>query len=444
MKKKSSKQDPPQLDEEFASSIFALKEHFQQMAEDERDGFMAELQSAMESEMNEREVLLEIPLDESDGKASVSSDFVINGPGRGINVTYVDNGLMEIAVLPERGMGIWKLHHRGIGTDIGWQSPVREPVHPSLVNLESRNGLGWLDGFNELLCRCGLSSNGPPGNDPGARSPIESALTLHGRIANLPASEIRPFTRQTHQRKRKHPDIPDEIGVEGIVRESVLFGPQLQMTSSISSRMRSNEVVIEDVVENLGSTPTELQLLYHINLGRPLLGEGASLHVPAANVVPRDARAAEGIDEWSTCLGPTPGYAEQAYYFDPLADSAGNTVALLRSPEGAPGMAVRFRTEHLPRFVVWKCTQPESDGYVVGLEPATNYPNFKAYEREQGRVISLGPGERYSSVVTLVVLTNAAEVKAVEDEIRGIQGDREPVLHRAPQPGWSPAGEPAS
>ena len=35
------------------------------------------------------------------------------------------------------------------------------------MNLESRGGLGWLDGFNELVVRCGYEWTGHPGIDNG-------------------------------------------------------------------------------------------------------------------------------------------------------------------------------------------------------------------------------------------------------------------------------------
>jgi hypothetical protein len=347
----------------------------------------------------------------------------------------LDNGSLCAVVLPTRGMGISFLEFRETENNgyeqVRWDSPANGPVHPAFVNLEARNGLGWLEGFSELVCRCGLASNGPPGIDPDARSPIESALTLHGRIANLPATLVCAEINDVQQR----------VSLTGTVDEKTLFGPQLQLRSTVSSRFHSFAITIDDVVQNVASTPTDLQLLYHINVGTFALEDGAKLVMAADAIAPRDPRAAEGIDTFETCLGPTPGYSEQAYYFQPRGDRNGDATALLKNAAGDMAFAVSFNVRQLPKFVFWKCTQPRDDGYVVGLEPATNFPNFKAYERDQGRVISLGPGEKYATRVTLAVLKSAAEVAAVEAEITAIQGDRPPIIHRTPQPGWSPAGE---
>ena len=437
MAKKSSKKQPPRDHEDIAASMFALTEKFRTLPDDEREDFMSEMEAAMEKQLKEHDVLSEYEL--GGGRtASVSREFLSDGPGRGMDIVYINNGLMEVAVLPGRGMGIWKATHPKFEGELGWNSPVKQPVHPSLVNLEARNGLGWLEGFNELVCRCGLSSNGPPGNDPGAKSPIESALTLHGRIANIPAVDVEPIASYGEGKKKK--TAPEAIGLVGTVHESLLFGPQLRMTSVVGSPVLSSDIEIQDVIENTGSKPAELQLLYHINIGRPFLEAGARLHVAAETIVPRDARAAEDVETWSTYLGPTDGYTEEGFFMKPKANARGEAVAVLVNAAGTLGVAVRFDVDNLPWLVQWKCTQPESDGYVTGIEPSTNLANFKAYERDQGRVVTLEPGETYATNVTLTVLTTREEVARVLEEVAGIQGGDGAVVHRTPQPGWSPAG----
>src|ERR1700722_4263755 len=79
----------------------------------------------------------------------------------GVDLIQVDNGVLSFSVLPTRGMGIWK--GQIAGDPLGWESPVRDgPVNPKFVNLMNNGGLGWLEGFDELLVRCGLENNGAP------------------------------------------------------------------------------------------------------------------------------------------------------------------------------------------------------------------------------------------------------------------------------------------
>ncbi len=340
---------------------------------------------------------------------AIRSGHLTGGVSEGVQIVELCNGPLSVSVLPTRGMGIWKAQLGDI--PVGWNSPVEHPVHPAYVQLHAWKGLGWLAGFNELICRCGLAFNGPPGNDEGNGSPIESEITLHGRIANLAAQSV-----------TTHVDAQQGIlSVSGIVDEATLFGPRLRLTSTISTQLGTSRFSLRDTITNLGATPTEVQLLYHTNVGRPFLGAGSRLVLPASTIIPRDARAAENIHTWDEYLAPTPAYAEQAYFFELQSDAAGQTLALLRNAAGDRGFCVRYSVEQLPCFTQWKCTQPEAAGYVTGLEPGLNYPNFKSFERRHHRVPKLAPGDEMTLELDFDVLDDARQVAAVELEIQQLQ-----------------------
>ena len=71
----------------------------------------------------------------------------------------------------------------------------------------------------------------------------------------------------------------------------------------------------------------------------------------------------------------------------------GTTLAMLRNAAGDKGTIVRWNKNQLPCFSQWKHTTGLNEGYVTGLEPATNYPNQKVFERERGRVVTLQAGQ---------------------------------------------------
>src|SRR5262249_53923542 len=79
------------------------------------------------------------------------------------DVVIVSNGKLSFTVVPTRGMNVLSVTSGDVR--LGWDSPVKEVVHPRHINLQSRGGLGFLEGFNEWLARCGLESNGHPGTD---------------------------------------------------------------------------------------------------------------------------------------------------------------------------------------------------------------------------------------------------------------------------------------
>ena len=94
---------------------------------------------------------------------SATSRRLSGGLCDGVDLLIVNNGPLKINLLPTRGMGIWNMSYND--AVIGWQSPVAGPVHPAFVNLGEPSGLGWLDGFDEFVVRCGLESNGAPDFD---------------------------------------------------------------------------------------------------------------------------------------------------------------------------------------------------------------------------------------------------------------------------------------
>jgi hypothetical protein len=284
------------------------------------------------------------------------------------------------------------------------------------------------------MVRCGLSSNGAPGEDVwtdehGHRH--RAVLPLHGRVANLPANRVEV---------RVNLDPPYELSVTGEVDESALFCLQLRLTATCTTVPGSNRLVIHDVVENRSAQPAELQLLYHCNLGPPFLEAGGRVLVPIREVAPRDPRAAEGIDTFDTYGPPTVGYREQVYFYHPQSDSRSQTLAALINASADRCVVLRYSTEDLPCFTLWKNTAALEDGYVTGLEPATNYPNLKTFERQQRRVRVLPPGGRWEARLTIEVHDTHAGVTAVQTEIARVQALTKSTIHRTPQPRYSPVG----
>lgn len=358
------------------------------------------------------------------GTWSVRTKTLRGGVQEGVQVVEVNSGRLSFAVLPTRGMGIWKGECGGVR--IGWDSPVKDPVNPAFVNEQDRGGLGWLKGFNEWFVRCGLNSMGAPGMDTVldySGNPYQVPLTLHGKIANVPA-------------RRVSVEVTDAaITVYGEVDETMMFGPALRLNTAIRTELGSGVLTVTDTVTNLGNNPVEHQMLYHINYGPPLLEEGSRMLAPFKQVAPRDPRSAEGIKTFDRYGASEPGFVEQAYLYE-LASKrgSGETMAMLRNAAGDKASLLRFRRKDFPCFTLWKNTAGMADGYVTGLEPATNYPNVRRFEREQGRVITLAGGESRTTEISVETLESRPAVKAAEQEIARLQKTVKGVVHPEPVP----------
>ncbi len=359
---------------------------------------------------------------DSPSKWSVNSYVLRGGLQEGVQVVEINNSKLSFAVLPTRGMGIWKGQCGEV--KLAWESPVKDPVNPAFINLQDRGGLGWLKGFNEWLVRCGLNSMGAPGMDTVldySGNEFEVPLTLHGNIANVPARAVSI-------------EVTDEaITLRGEVDESMMFGPALRLNTEIRTEFASGALRITDTVTNLGNNPQEHQMLYHINYGAPILEKDARLVAPYKQVAPRDPRSVEGIDHFDSYGAPEIGFVEQAYLYQLVGtEDRQETITLLRNAAGDKASLLRFSLEDFPCFTQWKNTAGEADGYVTGLEPATNYPNSRRFEREQGRVISLAGGESRSTQITIEALDSSSAVAAVESEIEALQKTVSGTVH--PQP----------
>ncbi len=344
-----------------------------------------------------------------------------------VDLVWVDNGKLQIGLIATRGLGI-----RAVLMDqkqiLGWDSPVKDFVHPSLVNLNSRGGLGWLDGFNEWLCRCGMEWNGQPGTDRVVNSLGEETtmqLTLHGRVANLPAQEVMLIAER---------DPPYRITLRGIVHERMMMGPKLELTSELTTEPGSRSFRISDAVTNRGGQRQEFQMLYHINFGPPLLEEGARFLAPVETVTPSNDQAGKYISQYDQFSGPQPGAIEQTYHMQPLADQHGQTLVMIRNKAVDTAASIRFDVHELPYLTLWKHLAAQEDGYVTGIAPGTNYPNTRRIERKHGRVPSLSPGETCYMTLDFGVHAGTAEVEHVTQEIARIQGNRRPLLNDKSEP----------
>lgn len=338
----------------------------------------------------------------------------------GLDVIELDNGNLKIWLLPDRGMGIWKIWQQA--REVGWKSPVKGPVHPRLVPLDEAHGIGWLRGFDELLCRCGMDSNGAPEWDANGRL----LHPLHGRIANLPAHYLEAAIDGA------------EIRVRGQVEEARLFGSKLRLTSTLSTRVGEASLRIHDRVTNLSSMPADLEWLYHINFGPPLATPSARIWLPARCVAPRDPASRAELSHWPD-YGPerTTG-TESVLYFELAANERGWTESLLEAADHQWGVRLTYNARQMPWFILWKSPQPGPDGYVTGLEPAINFPNVKSFEQRQGRVARLEPGESRDFELELEVLSTCQQVEQAVRRIQSLVQDSPCRVFDNPRPEWSP------
>ncbi len=348
----------------------------------------------------------------------VSKRTLRGGLQEGVELIQVDNGSMKFAVIVTRGMGIYKIESDEL--NLGWDSPVKQIVHPQFVDLNDNSGLGWLAGFNELVCRCGLAFAGGPGEDNG------TMLTLHGRIANTPASEVEVVIDD---------EAPHTIRVRGLLEEKMFKFGNFELWTEVSTTPGSNSLRIDDRLVNRGAYDAEYQLIYHTNFGKPLLEEGAKFVGAVNEIFPMDNYAGKDLESFDTYLGPTPNYGEQVYNMRMRYDETGQTTVMLKNRDSSKGVALRYHVDSLPCFNLWKNTEPDVEGYVTGLEPATGFPFNRSIERANGRVLKLAPDTEKRFQLELTMLPNKESVADTQSTIEELRGDNETQVNSSPPNG---------
>lgn len=356
----------------------------------------------------------------------IKKEVLHGGKQEGVDVITVNNGKLRFTVIPTRGMSIYEVVARDLR--LGWQSPVKEIVHPRYINLESRGGLGWLEGFNEWMVRCGLEFAGHPGTDAFINNVGDEAkmdLTLHGKIGNIPASQVEVIVDDAP---------PYRIRVRGRVDERLFYGPQLELWTEVSTTPGSTSFQIHDEITNRAALEQEFEIIYHANHGPPLLEKNAQFLAPVKRVMPMNAHAAKSVDTYTKYAGPTPGFIEQVYCLYPLADEEGKTRLMLHNAASDKAVSMTYAVAELPYLTLWKNTLTELNGYVTGVEPGTCFPYNRSVERQAGRLPKLAPGQTRKFTIDIALHSDTESVRQVADQIKAIQGDRRPKLdHEAPK-----------
>ena len=298
------------------------------------------------------------------------------GKGDGMRLLMVNNGKgLELTVSLDRACDISRLKYRGI--NMSYFSPCGY-VAPAYY--ESK-GTDWLKSFTAgFLTTCGLQAVGSPCTDEG------EVLPLHGSIANTPAEKSYWFEEE------------DALVIRAEVPDEVIFSGQLRLKRELRVSLKENEFTITDTIENTGDTTRPFEILYHMNMGYPLLDEDSVIDIPSVSVTPRDDHAAEDIENWMHMIKPQAGYVERCYYHK--FENQGK--ASIFQPKLGQGLEISFDAKELDGFVEWKMMGVRD--YVLGLECGNCYPDGRDVMRKTGMLKFLEPGEQKTYVVKVKML----------------------------------------
>jgi len=328
--------------------------------------------------------------------AGVEAVAFDDGPERGVRVLeFRTGGGLDFSVLVDRSMDIGRFDWRG--TPFAWQSGTGFR-NPAYLDLEGEGGTGFMRGFSGLLCTCGVDHIRQPDRGPADHFDLplrkEIAYPMHGRAAFQPA-------RLTGYGETWDGD-ECTLWCEGVVVQAHSMGEHLTLTRRIEAEIGGREMRIVDTVANRGFARTPHMMLYHINMGWPLLDEGARFAAPiratrAANT-PRESQQSG----YRTQAGPTPRFVQQVFDHDVVPDAKGRVPTALINDARQIGFMVEYDAK---RFICLQQWQGLGEGvYGFAIEPATSHWGDRTQSAKDNEIVWLEHGEErvYDTVLAAI------------------------------------------
>jgi galactose mutarotase-like enzyme len=338
------------------------------------------------------------------------------GPERGVRALDVRTTAgLELEVLLDRAMDIGGARLSGV--PFGWRSG-NGFRHPGLHEHNDEGGLSWMRALDGLLVTGGLDHALFGGEFDASHYAYPPKPTvrhgLHGRLTAIPARLLEARLGQTHSGN-------PIFRIRGEVTQATVFGEHLRLTRLIELDLDGRELRLTDTVENLGYERTPHMLLYHINLGWPIVDAGSELVAPIAS---RPWQSPESITQglsYRVLPEPQPTVAEQVFEHALIADPGGHHhVALLRA-DGSYGVHVSWDARAMPHFFEWQNLRRGQ--YGVGLEPSTHAVQGEQAARDDGSMLWLEHGDQRTYRTSIRFLKGAEETEATRSAIRAI-GDQ--------------------
>ena len=262
--------------------------------------------------------------------ASIRRYTLTEGREKGLDVLDCDNGKIRFLLNVSKACDIMQLYHEGQNMSFVSKNGFTKREIPFLNRFEGG-----------MLYTCGLDSAG--GRD---------GYELHGTLHNIPAEIIRAECNE------------NGIIVEAIIRDTALFGKNLALKRKIFTEIGGDSITLEDTLCNIGYKEEEYCLLYHINVGYPMLDNGAKVIADVESYTPRTAWAKQNETTMYAMNDAVPNQ-EEACYFLKLSKPE---IALVNEKIGKK-FTVSYSGDTLTHFVEWKSMA--SGDYALGLEPCT-------------------------------------------------------------------------
>ncbi len=307
------------------------------------------------------------------------------GKGDGMRFLYVRNGLgLELWISLDRAADMNRVIYKG--KNMGYMAPcgnVAPTYHDGV-------GLGFLKSFTAgFFTTAGLEGAGGPCEDEGEQVP------LHGSISHVPA-QLNGID-----------ETDEKLVIKTIVRDGRIFGRRMVLERVYTVSYTEDTFTVTDTVTNESDGVSPFCLLYHCNMGYPLLSEHSVVRFPNTRIWAVTDNAKEHIDTALIMEEPQAGYEERCYFFDMIEQQDGKVHAGIYNPDIDAGVVYSYDKKELPCMTEWKMMGKRD--YVLGIEPGNVCPNQRCNQRAQGVLPFLQPEESNKTSLTFTFVDNQAD-----------------------------------
>ncbi|MBE6870345.1 MAG: DUF4432 family protein [Ruminococcaceae bacterium] len=294
------------------------------------------------------------------------------GKARGLSAFEVKTGSgFCFTIAADKCMDILEASYKGVNLSfLGKAGPTAPQYYNSFENEFGQTMTGG------LMFTCGLQNSGG-----GCRDNQGVWHSPHGRAAFIPAEQVYGKSYWSGD------DLVIEAG--GVMRENLLFGHNLSLTRKITAKAGENKFILHDTLENLAAEPNEFIILYHFNLGYPMLDEMTKLILPEDTESSARTEAAEkGIDKRFEFSAPIDGFFEHCFFHVVKGDD-GFAEAKVENPSLGFGISLKYSVDTLPVLTEWKSMR--SGDYALGLEPGNGWLCGRKLEQDNGTIQTIAP-----------------------------------------------------
>lgn len=315
-----------------------------------------------------------------------------DGPERGVRVLELrSGGGLEAEVIVDRGFDLGRLSIDGVTVSWHCANGYRAPW---LLNSASDRGQGFLRANNGFLSTCGFDHIRQPETDAltdqGGYPDDEMDYPLHGHGAHQPA-------RLISYGLEEEADQP-YLWCEGEIIQTMQFLGTLKLRRRIEVPLGGNEISVKDRVVNRGTTAMSHMMLYHFNIGYPLVSGRSQIDLPNAQPVSGTGDPLADFPEPQT-------RQENALSVFEINRDAETGLCTVTNREKGLELALRFDHDTLPFFQLLRMSGQGT--YGIGLEPCTAGSRTRDRARAANEMVVLKPGEGRTYNINISLTANA-------------------------------------